>query len=121
MRLVGVDAWVADLTAALTTELAAGMERSGELVAAEARAHHDYENRTGLLEERTMVGGPVTTTAARVSVPVVADTRYASFIEDGTTRIRPRRFLARALVTSTPAIVGEVNAALAAAGARVSQ
>ena len=41
MRLVGVDAWVADLTAALTTELAAGMERSGELVAAEVRDRHD--------------------------------------------------------------------------------
>lgn len=120
-RLVGVDAWVADLTADLTTELAAGMERSGELVAAAARDRHDYVNRTGTLEERTMVGGPVVTTDTHVAVRVVADTRYASFIESGTSRIRPRRFLAQAAERCEPAIVGEMNAALERAGEKASR
>ena len=119
--LVGVDAWVADLSADLTTELAAGMERSGELVAAAARAQHDYINRTGTLEERTMVGGPVVTTDASVSIRVVADTRYASYIESGTSRIRPRLFLAKAAERSEPAIIGEMNAALERAGDKASQ
>lgn len=127
MRLVGVDAWVADLTAALTTELAEGMERSGELVAAEARANHDYENRTGTLQERTMVGGVPLTTANHVSIKVVADTRYASYIEDGTKnkddseRIRPRRFLAKAAERRASGIAAEMNVALYRAGQRVSQ
>lgn len=116
-----MDAWVADLTADLTTELAAGMERSGELVAAAARDRHDYVNRTGTLQERTMVGGPVVTTDTYVAVRVVADTRYASFIESGTSRIRPRRFLAQAAERCESAIVGEMNAALERAGEKASQ
>jgi len=126
-RIVGVDAWLADLTADLTTELAAGMERSGELVAAAARDRHDYVNRTGTLEERTMVGGPVVTTDTYVAVRVVADTRYGKYIEEGTKnldgsqRIRPRRFLAQAAERCESAIVGEMNAALERAGEKASQ
>lgn len=127
MRFVGVDAWLSDLEGALTEELAAGMERAGEMVAAEARANHDYENRTGLLEERTMVGGPVTTTANHVTVPIVADTRYASYIEDGTKnadeseRIRPRRFLAKAAERRVSGIDAEMAVALHRAGERASR
>ena len=121
MRFVGVDAWLSDLEGALTEELAAGMERAGEMVAAEARSTHDYENRTGLLEERTMVGGPVTTTANHVTVPIVADTRYASFIEGGTSRIRPRRFLANAAERRASGIDAELAVALHRAGERASR
>ena len=120
-RFVGVDAWLSDLEGALTEELAAGMERAGEMVAAEARSTHDYENRTGLLEERTMVGGPVTTTANHVTVPIVADTRYASFIEGGTSRIRPRRFLAKAAERRASGIDAEMAVALHRAGERASR
>ena len=121
MRFVGVDAWLSDLEGALTEELAAGMERAGEMVAAEARSTHDYENRTGLLEERTMVGGPVTTTTNHVTVLIVADTRYASFIEDGTSRIRPRRFLAKAAERRASGIDAEMAVALHRAGERASR
>ncbi len=127
MRLVGVDVWVADLTAALTTELAAGVERAGEMVAAEARANHDYENRSGTLQERTMVGGVPLTTANHVSIKVVADTRYASYIEDGTKnkdeseRIRPRRFLAKAAERRESGMAAELSVALHRAGERVSR
>ena len=120
-RFVGVDAWLSDLEGALTEELAAGMERAGEMVAAEARSTHDYENRTGLLEERTMVGGPVTTTTNYVTVLIVADTRYASFIEDGTSRIRPRRFLAKAAQRRASGIDAELAVALHRAGERASR
>ena len=121
MRLVGVTEWVAELKGALTEELAAGVERAGEMVAAEARASHDYENRAGTLEERTMVGGPVTTTANHVSVTVVGDTPYGKWIEEGTSRIRPRRFLAGALERRMSGVVAEVDVALSRAGRRVSQ
>lgn len=121
MRFVGVDAWLSDLEGALAEELAAGMERAGEMVAAEARNTHDYENRTGTLEERTMVGGPVTTTANHVTVLIVADTRYASFIEDGTSRIRPRRFLAKAAERRASGMDAEMAVALHRAGERVSR
>ena len=121
MLLVGVDAWAAALSAACVEELAAGMERSAEMVAAEARRQHDYNNRTGLLEERTMVGGPVVTTANHVVGKVVADTRYGSYIEDGTEHIRPRRFLALAAEHRMSGIVAEMDVALHRAGARASR
>lgn len=127
MRFVGVTEWLSELEAALTEELAAGMERAGEMVAAEARANHDYENRTGTLQERTMVGGAVLTTANHVSVKVVADTRYASYIEDGTKnadeseRIRPRRFLAKAAERRVSGIDAEMAVALHRAGERASR
>lgn len=120
-HFVGVEAWLSSLEAALTEELAAGLERAGEMVASEARANHDYENRTGTLQERTMVGGPVTTTTNRVSVPIVADTRYASYIENGTSRIRPRRFLAKAAERRVSGIDAELAVALHRAGERVSR
>ncbi len=127
MRLVGVEAWVAELKGALTEEIAAGMERAGEMVAAEARANHDYENRTGTLQERTMVGGVPTTTANHISIKVVADTRYASYIEDGTKnkdeseRIRPRKFLAKAAERRASGMDAEMAVALHRVGERVSR
>ena len=90
-------------------------------VAAAARAEHDYQNRTGTLEERTMVGGPAVTTAGRVSVTVVGDTRYGKCIEEGTSRIRPRRFLASAAERCESAIVGELSEAMARAAERASR
>lgn len=121
MRFVGVNEWVAALTEACTEELAQGMARAGQLVAAEARREHDYVNRTGTLEERTMVGGPPVTTANHVTIRIVADTRYGSYIEDGTTRIRPRRFLAGAAERRMPDVVVELDAALDRAGERASR
>jgi hypothetical protein len=121
MALEGVGAWLSALDAALTEELAGGMERAAEMVAAEARANHDYENRTGTLEERTMVGGPVVTTANHVVAKVVADTRYGSYIEDGTETIRPRRFLARAAERRTSGMIAELDVALLRAGEKASQ
>lgn len=117
----GLDEWLSELRAVSTEELAVGMERAGEMVAAEARANHDYTNRTGTLEERTMVGGPVVTTPQRIIVTVVADTRYASFIEDGTTRIRPRRFLAHAAERRSSGIAAEMQVAMHRIGERVSR
>ncbi len=96
MRFVGVNEWVAALAEACTEEIAQGMTRAGQLVAAEARPSTTTSTAPGTLEERTMVGGPPVTTANHVTIRVVADTRYGSYIEDGTSRIRPRRFLARA-------------------------
>ena len=127
MRFVGVDAWLSDLEGALTEELAAGMERAAEMVAAEARANHDYENRTGRLQDRTMVGGVPLTTANHISIKVVADTRYASYIEDGTKnadeseRIRPRKFLAKAAERRASGIDAEMAVALHRAGERASR
>lgn len=101
-RFAGVDEAFSALDAALTEELAEGMVRVAEAVAVEARANHDYQNRSGALQERTMVGGVPTTTANHVTIKVVGDTRYGKYIEEGTKnkdeseRIRPRRFLENA-------------------------
>lgn len=121
MRFVGVDAWLSDLEGALTEELAEGVTRAAEMVASEARANHDYENRTGTLQERTMVGGVPLTTTNHVTVLIVADTRYASFIEGGTSRIRPRRFLAKAAERRASGIDAELAVALHRAGERASR
>ena len=121
MRLVGVDVWADALSGACVEELAEGMERACEMVAAEARANHDYNNRTGTLEERTMVGGPVTTTTNHVTGKVVGDTHYGSYIEDGTERIRPRRFLALAAEHRASGMVAELSVGLHRAGQRASR
>lgn len=121
MRFLGVEEWVRALQGALVEELAEGMERAGEMVAAEARQNHDYENRTGTLEERTMVGGPVVTTTNHVTVTVVGDTPYGKWIEEGTDHIRPRRFLASAYDRRVSGVVAELDVALHRAGEKVSR
>lgn len=92
-----LDAQFASLSAMLDDEARAAMLEGARLVADEAAAHHPYTNRTGRLQSRT-VAGRVRGNASRgrVSADVLGDTRYGSFVEEGTSRSRPYPYLAPA-------------------------
>lgn len=92
-----LDAQFASLSAMLDDEARAAMLEGARIVADEAAAHHPYTNRTGRLQSRT-VAGRVRGNASRgrVSADVLGDTRYGSFVEEGTSRSRPYPYLAPA-------------------------
>jgi len=98
-----LDAQLGSLAAMLDDEARAAMLDGARIVADEAAAHHPYTNRTGRLQSRT-VAGRVRGNASRgrVSADVLGDTRYGSFVEegtsreDGTSRSRPYPYLAPA-------------------------
>lgn len=92
-----LDAQLGSLAAALDDEARAAMLDGARIVADEAAAHHPYTNRTGRLQSRT-VAGRVRGNASRgrVRAEVLGDTRYGSFVEEGTSRNRPYPYLAPA-------------------------
>jgi len=92
-----LDAQLGSLAAMLDDEARAAMLDGARIVADEAAAHHPYTNRTGRLQSRT-VAGRVRGNASRgrVSAEVLGDTRYGSFVEEGTSRSRPYPYLAPA-------------------------
>lgn len=92
-----LDAQLGELAAAIDDEARAAMLDGARLVADEAAAHHPYTNRTGRLQSRT-VAGRVSGNASRgrVRAEVLGDTRYGSFVEEGTSRNRPYPYLAPA-------------------------
>ena len=92
-----LDAQLGSLAAMLDGEARAAMLDGARIVADEAAAHHPYTNRTGRLQSRT-VAGRVRGNASRgrVSAEVLGDTRYGSFVEEGTSRSRPYPYLAPA-------------------------
>lgn len=92
-----LDAQLGSLAAMLDDEARAAMLDGARIVADEAAAHHPYTNRTGRLQSRT-VAGRVRGNASRgrVSADVLGDTRYGSFVEEGTSRSRPYPYLAPA-------------------------
>lgn len=92
-----LDAQFASLSAMLDDEARAAMLEGARLVADEAAAHHPYTNRTGRLQSRTVVGRVRgNASRGRVSAEVLGDTRYGSFVEEGTSRSRPYPYLAPA-------------------------
>lgn len=92
-----LDAQLGSLAAMLDDEARAAMLDGARIVADEAATHHPYTNRTGRLQSRT-VAGRVRGNASRgrVSADVLGDTRYGSFVEEGTSRSRPYPYLAPA-------------------------
>lgn len=122
-HFVGIEQAVAALQGAVTEETERGMVRACQMVADEAAANHDYENRTGRLQSRT-VPGRVTTSGHRVTGLVLGDTRYGKYIEEGTKnadgseRIRPRKFLEKAAERRSSGIAAEFDIALGEAARR---
>lgn len=92
-----LDAQLGSLAAMLDDEARAAMLDGARIVAEEAATNHPYTNRTGRLQSRT-VAGLVRGNASRgrVRVDVLGDTRYGSFVEEGTSRSRPYPYLAPA-------------------------
>lgn len=70
-----------DLADALDQEMSTAIEQCSELVAAEARNHHLYQNRTGDLQDATRAQGAAGSfLAGSLSGGVVADTDYAQYV-----------------------------------------
>lgn len=92
-----VEPIIGALLASIDDAIAEGALAGARLVAEEAATHHPYRNRTGTLQSRTQAGR-VTGRASRgiVRVDVLGDTRYGSFVEQGTSRSRPYPYLAPA-------------------------
>lgn len=92
-----VEPLIGALLAAVDEEVASGALQGARVVAEEAATNHPYQNRTGRLQSRTQAG-TVSGRASRggVQVEVLGDTRYGSFVEEGTSRNRPYPYLAPA-------------------------
>lgn len=115
---MSVDLAIAEMLAALDDEMTAAMNDATRVVADEAAAQHPYQNRTGRLQARTVPG--VTRGAAsrgRVVGEVLGDTRYASFVNDGTSRAQAFPFLEPAFARKE----SEVDAIFGAALERATQ
>ena len=73
-------------------EVPEAMHKAAERVAAEARESHPYHDRSGTLTAQIKPGA-VTVHGDTVTAEVVADTDYASHVEDGGLFGAPRPFL----------------------------
>ena len=115
---MSVDLAIAEMLAALDEEMAAAMTEATRVVADDAAAQHPYQNRTGRLQSRT-VPGLVRGLASRgrVTGEVLGDTRYGSFVNDGTERNRAYPFLEPAAARKET----EVDALFGAALERAAQ
>lgn len=116
---MSIDLAIAEMLAALDVEMPAAMLDATRTVADDAAAKHPYQNRTGRLQSRT-VAGAVTGLASRgrVSGQVLGDTRYGSFVNDGTSRNRPYPFLEPALVRKLPEVEARLDEGLQRAADR---
>ena len=97
VRLEGFEEAATALLAALEEEMPGAVDEVARGIAEEAAANHPYSNRTGLLEQRTVAGA----TEGRFSEDdlrgeVLGDTRYGRFVDEGTSRMAARPFLAPA-------------------------
>lgn len=86
------------LRGALNTELERALRATGRAVATEARQSHSYRDRTGNLTRSIKALPPTGTfTADTLSGGVTATTRYARYVEEGTTRMRAYQYLGTAV------------------------
>lgn len=92
-----VEPLIGVILASVDDAVAEGVLDGARVVAEQAAAVHPYTNRTGNLQRRTQAGR-VTGRASRgmVRVDVLGDTRYGSFVEEGTSRNRAYPYLAPA-------------------------
>ena len=92
-----IEPLIGAILASVDEAVAVGVLDGARVVAEDAATTHTYQNRTGLLQSRTQAGR-VTGLASRgsVSVDVMGDTRYGSFVEEGTSRNRAYPYLAPA-------------------------
>lgn len=90
-----------------------GMERGASLVAGSAQQHHTFTNRTGKLERRILPRRPRgSLLAGTLSVEVVGDRPYGSFVEDGTSRSRAYPYLRPAFERTEDEVAAEMERSL---------
>jgi hypothetical protein len=94
-----VEPLIGAILASVDDAVAEGVLDGARVVAEQAAAVHPYTNRTGNLQRRTQAGRVVgRASRGLVRVDVMGDTRYGSFVEEGTSRNRAYPYLAPAWV-----------------------
>lgn len=103
------------LRESLDREMRAAMVATGRALAAEAKRSHSYQDRTGKLT-RSIRALPVNGRflAGALDGGVIATMRYASYVEDGTTRARAYQYLSTAYVLQRTETEQRFNEALEA-------
>ena len=92
-----VEPLIGAILASVDDAVAEGALDGAHVVAEQAAAVHPYTNRTGNLQRRTQAGRVVgRASRGLVRVDVLGDTRYGSFVEEGTSRNRAYPYLAPA-------------------------
>jgi hypothetical protein len=92
-----VEPLIGAILASVDDAVAKGVLDGARVVAEQAAAVHPYTNRTGNLQRRTQAGRVVgRASRGLVRVDVLGDTRYGSFVEEGTSRNRAYPYLAPA-------------------------
>ncbi len=92
-----VEPLIGAILASVDDAVAEGALDGARIVAEQAAAVHPYTNRTGNLQRRTQAGRVVgRASRGLVRVDVLGDTRYGSFVEEGTSRNRAYPYLAPA-------------------------
>lgn len=118
--LLGLDAFVAELSAALDDELPTAMDNTAEAVAATARAEHPYTDRTGdLTASIQALPAQGSAMGGTLHGLVMAGTEYASFVEKGTSRSAPYPYLEPAAAAMDPRLGQEGQLALQRVVARM--
>lgn len=101
------------LPSALDDELERALRQSTRAIAREARQRHEYTDRTGRLTRSiTSYENDGTWSAGTLSGLVGASQHYASYVEEGTTRMRAYRYLGNAWVNTFHDTEERVNDAL---------
>jgi hypothetical protein len=94
-----VEPLIGAILASVDDAVAEGVLDGARVVAEQAAAVHPYTNRTGNLQRRTQAGRVVgRASRGLVRVDVLGDTRYGSFVEEGTSRNRAYPYLAPAWI-----------------------
>ena len=92
-----VEPLIGAILASVDDAVAEGVLDGARVVAEQAAAVHPYTNRTGNLQRRTQAGRVVgRASRGLVRDDVLGDTRYGSFVEEGTSRNRAYPYLAPA-------------------------
>ncbi len=82
-RFTGLEAELERMARALDRGAERGMRAASAAVAAEARARHTYQNRSGDLQRATRALGVVgTARAGNLIGGVIADTNYAQYVDE---------------------------------------
>lgn len=110
----------ARLPGVLDDELERAVRDVSRAVVREVRQSHTYRNRTGRLTRSLLAYEPVGTfSGGTLEGMVGARTHYASYVEDGTTRMRAFQYLGTAWTMQLGATEARINDALERALRRV--
>lgn len=91
-RIIGLESSAEALEHALSEAMEEAVRRGAEIVAADARRHHTFRNRTGRLETHIYPGAVGGESSHVATAEVWGDTEYGSYLEDGTDTIDPEKW-----------------------------